>query len=83
MIYQTVGINNTKLTVHPGPKSKFEKVEDGLLHFINFKIKARIPITVWSLVREFDKLAPETIKDNEQTKYTRVYIFLKKNGYFI
>ncbi len=32
MIYQIAGINNTKLTVHPGPNSKFEKVEDELLN---------------------------------------------------
>ena len=83
MIYQKAGINNAKLTVHPGPKQKYENVEDELLNFINFNIKARLPITLWSLVREFDKLAPKTIKDNEHTKYTRVYRFLKKNGYTI
>ena len=75
MIYQKAGINNTKLTVHPRPKLKFDNVEDQIINFNNFNIKARLPITVWSLVREFDKLAPETIKDNVHTKYTRVYRF--------
>lgn len=39
---------------------------------------ARISITVLSLFREFHKLAPETIRDNDHTKYTLIYRFLKK-----
>ena len=41
-------INNSKFTTHPGRKSKFKCVEEELLNFINFNIKAKLSITVWS-----------------------------------
>ena len=44
MIYQTAGINNTKLTVHPGPKSKFEIVEEGLLNLLILILRPEYPL---------------------------------------
>ena len=79
MIYQKAGINNTKLTVHPGLKSKFDiSIEGKLLNFIIISIKVRLPITAWPLVREFDKLTSEVIKDNVHIRYTHAYRFFKK-----
>lgn len=75
-IYEKAQINYSKFTIHPGRKPKFEFVEEELLNFINFNIKAKLPITVWSLVRHLDKIDPEQIKDNEHTKYMSVYRFM-------
>lgn len=36
MIYQKSGINNTKLTVRPWPKFKFENVEERAINFYYF-----------------------------------------------
>ena len=77
-IYEKAQLNNTKFTIHPGRKSKFESIEEELLNFINFNIKAKLPIIVWSLVRQMDRIDPEQIKDNEHTKYMRIYRFIKK-----
>ena len=81
-IYEMVEINNSKFTIHPGRKSKFECVEEKLLNFIDFNIKAKLPITVWSLVKKLDKIDLEQIKDND-TKYMRVYRLLKKWIYYM
>ena len=43
-IYEMVEINNSKFTIHPGKKSKFECVEEKLLNFINFNIKVKLSI---------------------------------------
>lgn len=76
--YEKAQINYSKFTIHLGRKPKFEFVEEELLNFINFNIKAKLPITVLSLVRHLDKIDPEQIKDNEHTKYMRIYRFIKK-----
>ena len=77
-IYEKAQINYSKFTINPGRKPKFEFVEEELLNFINFNIKSKLPITVWSLVRHLNKIDPEQIKDNEHTKYMRIYRFIKK-----
>ena len=58
-------MNNTKFTIHPGRKSKFESIEEELLNSIILITKQNYLLQY--LVRHMDRIDPEQIKDNEHT----------------
>ena len=45
------------LILHKGKKTKYEEIEEKLLEYITININAKNPLTIWSVVSYYDKIA--------------------------
>jgi len=67
-----------RCTLHPGVKSKFDKIEDKLFKFVEFNSKQDLPVTTTILLIKFRQLNPEEKDLNNETLNKRIYRFLKR-----
>ena len=73
----------TNHTFHPGKKPDLAKIEELLIEFIALNLNAKNPLTIWIIVAYYDKIYPEKLKDRFNTKYIRIYRFIKKDGFTV
>ena len=70
-------------TLYPGQKPDLFEIEEQLLDFIALNINAKNPLTIWTIVTYCDKIYTEKAKDLFNTKYIRIYLFIKKHGFTV
>jgi len=70
-------------TLHPGNKPDLAEIEEKLLEFLALNLNAKNPVTIWTIVTYCDKIYPEKSKDSFNTKYIRIYRFIKKHGFTV
>ena len=81
-IRNTAGYKPKIHTLHPGKKPDLAEIEEKLLEFIALNLNAKNPVTIWTIITYCDKIFPEKSKDSFNTKYIRIYRFVKKHGFY-
>ena len=81
-IRNTLGYKPKIHTLHPGKKPDLTEIEEKLLEFIALNLDDKNPVTIWTIITYCDKIFPEKSKDSFNTKYIRIYRFVKKHGFY-